>query len=322
MKLLIVTQVVDKDDSILGFFHRWIEEFVAHAERVEVVCLREGRHSLPANVQVHALGEGNKLARALRLVRQCYAARKAYDRVFVHMNPEYLIAAGWLWRLLGKRVALWYTHKSVNYRLRLGAPFADIIFTASKESFRLKSEKVRVMGHGIDTEFFSPGTEPRSDTVLTAGRLSPAKRNDLVLRAGQYFHRHIWIAGEGPELANLQGLAATLQLAERTQFLGARTHEQMRELYRRCGVLAHASETGSIDKVVLEALLCGLPVVSTSEAFKEMLEPHGLFASAEPKALAAALERAQGANISALTDLVRREHALERLIPSLIAGLR
>lgn len=322
MRLLILTQTVDRDDPVLGFFHRWIEAFAAQTEGVEVICLREGRHSLPQNVRVRALGEGYKLSRTLRLLWHCYAARQEYEAVFVHMNPEYLIAAGWLWRLLGKRTALWYTHKSVTMKLRTGMKFADIVFTASKESFRLKSNKVRVVGHGIDTDFFSPGTETRSDAVLSAGRLSPAKRHDLVLRAGQYFHRHIWLAGEGPELAKLENLARTLQLSERTQFLGARTQEQLRELYRRCGVFAHASETGSMDKVVLEALLCGLPVVSTSEAFREMLEPHGLYAASEPKAFAAALERAQGADVSALGEQVRREHALGRLIPVLVEAYR
>ncbi len=38
MRLLITTQKVDKKDPILGFFHRWLEEFDKHRERLRVVC--------------------------------------------------------------------------------------------------------------------------------------------------------------------------------------------------------------------------------------------------------------------------------------------
>jgi len=57
MKLLIITQAVDTTDSNLGFFHGWIEEFARHCSKVTVICLREGKHSLPTNVRVLSLGK-------------------------------------------------------------------------------------------------------------------------------------------------------------------------------------------------------------------------------------------------------------------------
>ncbi|MBI4086504.1 hypothetical protein HY416_00780 [Candidatus Kaiserbacteria bacterium] len=57
MKLLICTQTVDRGDPTLGFFHEWIAEFARHCERVIVVCLFEGEHSLPENVTVLSLGK-------------------------------------------------------------------------------------------------------------------------------------------------------------------------------------------------------------------------------------------------------------------------
>ncbi|MCD5381655.1 MAG: hypothetical protein LR008_03730, partial [Candidatus Pacebacteria bacterium] len=57
MKLLIITQVLDTEHPILGFFHRWVEEFAKHCEQVHVICLQEGRHDLPDNVTVHSLGK-------------------------------------------------------------------------------------------------------------------------------------------------------------------------------------------------------------------------------------------------------------------------
>ena len=57
MKLLIITQKVDINDPVLGFFHRWLEEFAKHYEFVTVICLEKGEHRLPENVKVLSLGK-------------------------------------------------------------------------------------------------------------------------------------------------------------------------------------------------------------------------------------------------------------------------
>ncbi|MEK7538915.1 MAG: hypothetical protein AAB552_03680 [Patescibacteria group bacterium] len=57
MKLLILTQKVDQNDDILGFFHGWIREFAKHAEQVTVIALGVGEYDLPKNVRVFSLGK-------------------------------------------------------------------------------------------------------------------------------------------------------------------------------------------------------------------------------------------------------------------------
>jgi glycosyltransferase involved in cell wall biosynthesis len=46
----------------------------------------------------------------------------------------------------------------------------------------------------------------------------------------------------------------------------------MPTMYRRAWVLAHASRTGSLDKVVLEAAACGTPVVSSAQSSRAVLD--------------------------------------------------
>lgn len=278
MKLLICTQLVDKNDPVLGFFVRWIEEFKKHCE-VEVVSLKD-------------LGSGGRVARAWRLLHLVWGGE--YDAVFVHMNPEYVVAAGWLWRLRGKKIALWYTHKSVDLKLRIAEHFADIIFTASKESFRLRTKKLRIMGHGIDTDFFTP--DPllaRGNAMLSVGRLMKSKRHDLVIQAAARERRELRIAGEGPERMYLESLAA--KLGATVRFLGGITQLQLRDEYRKAAYLIHTSETGSLDKVVLEALACGCPVKTNDPALKH-------------------LEQATPA-------YVREHHSLSMLIPRILKEL-
>ncbi len=292
MKLLIVTQTVDQNDSYLGFFVRWIEEFAKHCESVDVICLRMGVHNLPQNVRIHVLHSSNKLGRSLELLR--LSATLSYDTVFVHMNPEYVVAAGLLWRFLHKRIALWYTHKSVNMKLRIAVLFAHIVFTASKESFRLPSAKARVMGHGIDTDFFSPDPSAvRGNWILSVGRLMPSKRHDLAIGEAVREGRELRIAGEGPERAHLEALAN--ETGAHVRFLGGLTQVQLRDEYRTALYLIHTSETGSLDKVVLEALACGLRVKTNNPALKPL-------ESESPK-------------------FVREHHSLSSLIPKILATL-
>ena len=324
MKLLIVTQTVDSGDLILGFFHRWIEEFAEDVEQVEVICLKEGHHTLPANVRIHSLGKERgvrgRATYALHFLSLAWRLRHDYDTVFVHMNPEYVVLAGPLWRLLHKYIAVWYTHKSVNLKLRTAVFFAHTVLTASAESFRLRTGKLRVMGHGIDTDFFSPDPSvPRAATVLSAGRLSSTKRHDLVIRAAVHFQNDVRIAGDGPEMQNLRNLAESLSLSSNVRFLGPQTQKELREEYRRAGVFVHTSETGSLDKVVLEALACGLPVVTTSVALRHLPV---ILVSATPDAIAKAVVSVRGANAQSLVTYVREHHSLQHLIPAILGTMR
>lgn len=340
MKLLIVTQVVDSEDSYLGFFVRWIEEFAKHVERIEIICLKEGDHNFYSaknavprsenseefsgtGVRVHSLGKEKGVSRmsyVFNFYRYIWRLRHDYDAVFVHMNPEYVILGGPFWRLWGKNIALWYTHKSVNLKLRIAAIFTDIIFTASKESFRLRNKKVHVMGHGIDVDFFVPDSGiSRGTAVLSVGRLSPTKRHDLVIRAAEHFPNEVRIAGEGPEMGTLENLAERLALASRMHFLGSKTQEQLREEYRKAGVFVHTSETGSLDKVILEALACGLPVITTSTTLSDLPV---VAVSATPDAVAGGVLATRQTDTHPLVTYVREHHSLQKLIPAMLQILQ
>ena len=296
MKLLICTQTVDNQDSDLGFFVRWIEEFAKHCEKVTVICLRDGGLTIADNVKVYEIGKAaSSTQKAVRLLSLVWKLRKEYDVVFVHMNPEYAVVAGILWRLMSKRIAIWYTHKSVNLKLRIATLFAHVVFTASKESFRLRTKKLHIMGHGIDTDFFSPDqTVVRGDWLLSVGRLMPSKRHDLAIRIAARENKELRIAGEGPERANLEALARELNVAVR--FLGGLTQAQLRDEYRTAAYFIHTSETGSLDKVVLEALACGLHVRTNDPALKHLEKVNPAY--------------------------VQDHHSLQRLIPAIPNSLR
>lgn len=258
MRLLVTTQVVNKNDTNLGFFHEWLKRLAANVDKLYVVCLYKGDYDLPANVEVISLGKEQGRVSALKYSWRFYGAllklRGQYDGVFVHMNPEYLILAGAYWRITGKKVLFWYTHKAVNLRLRIAVFFATKIFTASKESFRLKSKKVEVVGHGIPVESFNTQSNLSANSlnIVSAGRNAASKNHELINNAISLVRQH------------LKPVPVSLDVVSDISY------KDMPAIYSAHHLLTHASITGSMDKVVLEALAAGRIVVTSSEAYKHL----------------------------------------------------
>lgn len=335
MKLLICTQAVDENDPILGFFVRWIEELAKRVDRVEVVCLRRGKYSLPTNVRVHALGEGNKLARAYRLKRLAWTLRREYDTVFVHMNPEYLIVAGPLWKLLGKRVSLWYNHPADNLRLRLAMLFAGQIFYTSPYAATAHSPKATQMPVGIDTELFAPQPVPRNRTAIyLQGRVSPSKRVELALAALRLLRERVpeaTLTIVGPEDAayasELKTRFADSIDSGAAKFLGPRKNAETPALFSAHGVAINLAANGHFDKSVFEAMACETPVLVSSQAFTGLVSGEWVVPEESPRALAKALVRVillpEGEYHALTADerrTVERNHSLAFLVTKLVAG--
>lgn len=287
MKILIVTQKVDQNDDILGFFHRWIAEFAKHFEQVTVIALGVGEYNLPNNVRVFSLGKECGVSRfgyIFNFYRLIWRERKNYDTVFVHMNPVYVILGGLLWRSLGKKIGLWYTHKNVDMKLRIAVKISHIIFTASEKSFRLPNKKVLVTGHGIDvTQWIPHSREPHNVIqIVTVGRIAPIKDYETLLRAVKILTQqnlpvHLEIIGDVVKnedktyLAKLKEIVSTQGLEHVVEFAGAVPNRLLLERVANADIFVNMSKTGSLDKAVLEAMACESITVTSNEAFKEVL---------------------------------------------------
>ncbi len=342
MKLLITTQVVDKESPSLGFFHRWIEEFAKHCESVEVICLFEGAHTLPSNVRVHSLGKerGSKsmfstFFYAARFKFLIFKLRNKYDSVFVHMNPEYIVLGGIFWKLWKKKIGLWYLHRSVTLRLRIAEVLVDVIFSASSESFRLKSKKLRIVGHGIDLAQFDESRHASQSElrVITTGRVAPSKRllemlevfDVLETRSVPFTFTIVGAPATPADREYQYGLIKEINKRPyhaKVHFVGAVSHDRIPSLLAEANVFLNLSTTGSTDKAVLEAFAAGIPAVTSNEAFRTLLEPMGLYvSSADSEKIADALQKAMSTNAAPLRAYVAANHSLEALIPRILTAL-
>lgn len=338
MKLLIITQKVDKNDAILGFFHRWIVEFAKHVDTVTVICLQKGESDLPKHVKVLSLGKENgagRIARVARFYSYVVRERNNYDAVFVHMNPIYIVLGGLVWKILDKKITLWYTHKHVDLKLKIATAFASRVFTASPESFRLKTKKLAVVGHGIDIEEFVPSAH-RHDAgqkkylVLSLARISPAKNQLLMLEAYNILHKNfpdfvteLVIIGSPVTEGDREYERRLKQYvqenhSESVDMKVSVSHDSIvKDWYHVADMAINLSATGSLDKAVLEAMACGLQILTSNEAFKNMV-PRENFTTNDPAVIAEKIIALSGKPVSPqLREIVVRHHNLARLIPHL-----
>jgi glycosyltransferase involved in cell wall biosynthesis len=292
MRLVFVTQRLDREDVILGATVAKVRALAERLDAVDVLCLSEGEHDLPSNVRVRAFGASTRFRRGLRyeaVLAQTLRGRP--DGLLAHMCPIYLVLAAPLAKPLRIPLLLWYTHWTLDDTLRLATRLADAALSVETLSFPLDTGKLIARGHGIDTREFAPrdGDAGRANgelRLLALGRTSPSKGFPVLL--------------DGLARAREAGLDATLELRGPSTTNEERGHRE--ELLRRIAELGLEERVrlepplprphvpglmrgfdavvnptrgqtrgGALDKVVYEAAASAVPVLACNPAFATLL---------------------------------------------------
>lgn len=294
MNLLVFNLRTDADDSVLGFTTDWINALAARCNRVVVVTMMAGRIAVADNVKVYSVGkekgysEPRRLLEFYRLLGKVLREEKI-NACFAHMMPLFAVLG---WPLLKKRgipIVLWYTHSHVPPLLRLATFLVDRVVSASPSGFRIATNKVSFIGHGIDVERFLPVSQRKPDTqkltFLTVGRISPVKRLEVPLKAlcllPEGIRQRIKLRYIGDPLdddgyryaAELRQIVETLGLDHSVQFEPALPFHCVQNAYQSVDIFINTSDTDSIDKTVLEAMSCGVPIITSNVAFVDVLGP-------------------------------------------------
>lgn len=340
MKILVCTQVMDMTHPILGFFHAWVVAFAQKFEEVHVICLQKGQCELPKNVFVYSLGKEDgvgKLTYIYRFYRYFFQIYRTKELTYVlyHMGAVYNIL-GAPFFLLRKRKHIrflwWKTHGHINLMGRVALLFVDEVLSASADSFPVRTQKLRVTGHAIDTSLFTMRNEHASSKevqLLFVGRIMRVKRVEDVLAVAVVLRnrnvsvrvRIVGVVADDGYQAELEHYCREYDLSSVVTFAGPRTHTELIAEYHNADILINPSDTDSIDKVVLEAMACGVLPLSSTRAFDALLSPHQLFMKkGDSVGYADSVERIlqmpeseRGLLAHALREVVVRDHALETL---------
>ena len=204
--------------------------------------------------------------------------------------------SGWAWHVLAAP-AIWIgklrrIRVIVNYRGGAAESFlarsAGIVLPTLRmaDDIVVPSEFLRrvfarfgvaatVVPNVVDVERFAPTksgmAKPLPDAPhVVIGRnleaiydVATALRSFAILHAARPGAR-LSIAGSGPERARLDRLVDELGLVDAVTFCGTLSRDAMADLYRRATLLLNSSVVDNTPNALLEAMACGIPIVSTN----------------------------------------------------------
>lgn len=142
-------------------------------------------------------------------------------------------------------------------------------------------DKLRIVHMSVDTDRYHPtpldgrgeagrtgGGHGEPLRLLSVGRLVPEKGSPVLLDALERLDAtgvpaHLRIAGSGPLHEELSRRMSTGRLEGRVELLGAVSQDDLPDLYRWADVFVLPSFSEGLPVVLMEALACGVPVVTT-----------------------------------------------------------
>ena len=142
------------------------------------------------------------------------------------------------------------------------------------------AQKLRTVYNGVAPEVFHPGCQKNArqslnllesaSYLLYVGNFYPVKNPFLLLEALAATQQEVperdirlLMIGEGPLQGRVEGTIRNLGLSSSAQLLGRKTPEEVAAFMRAANLLCIPSDNEGLPNVLLEALSCGLPVVST-----------------------------------------------------------
>jgi glycosyltransferase involved in cell wall biosynthesis len=168
--------------------------------------------------------------------------------------------------------------------------------------------KITVIGNGVDSVKFQPrmrnemrallGLPLDRRILLSVGKLTENKGFHVLIDAVSRL-RQDWpevllvIIGEGPNQPLLERQIRELGLQDIVVLAGVKGHEELCSWYNAADLFCLASASEGCPNVVMEALACGIPVVSTSVAESIITSSSvGILARREPGEFRDALDEA------------------------------
>jgi len=174
----------------------------------------------------------------------------------------------------------------INKKLVKLYSFADLIVANAdgnmhdlKENFHIKT-KMRKIYNLIDIKMIDEkkrqpiNIKKRGFTFVTIGRLDTGKNHLLLIKAIKDIDANLWIIGEGKLKDNLKLIIDNLKLNNKVKLLGRQNNPY--KFLNKADCFVFGSNHEGFPNVLLEALACELPIVSTDckSGPREILAPN------------------------------------------------
>jgi len=135
----------------------------------------------------------------------------------------------------------------------------------------IPKNKIVYFPNSVDTKIFHPGQKKTNNTILYVGRITPAKGLHILLKSLSYIEKPVHLAIIGPTDWSHKYSHDILKLIEdenqkgkhRITYLGLVDQAKLIKCYQKASVFVLPSLFEPFGVVILEALSCETPVVST-----------------------------------------------------------
>ena len=172
--------------------------------------------------------------------------------------------------------------RNYNFKMLISVlyNFANVLICQSNEmkrdlveNFYVFRPNIKVINNPVDFEEIRKrgeigshpvGFDAEKTNLISVGRLSPEKGHDILFRSLALMNSeniHLYVLGSGPNGEYLEELSKELGLADRVHFLGFQDNPYF--YMKNADALVLSSHYEGFPNVVLEALACGTPVIST-----------------------------------------------------------
>jgi glycosyltransferase involved in cell wall biosynthesis len=139
------------------------------------------------------------------------------------------------------------------------------------EVFANWGKRAEVVPNVLDESTFYPAKETTSDRSL---HLIVTRNLEAIYDVGcvidcfakvleQHPDARLSVAGSGPQKQSLERQCQQLGISDKVAFLGRLDISEMAELYRSADVMLNASTVDNSPNSLIEAMACGVPIVST-----------------------------------------------------------
>jgi glycosyltransferase involved in cell wall biosynthesis len=245
--------------------------------------------------------------RLLPLIWRVVQLSRSYDLIYANTQKAFVIGA--IASLFSRRPLIYHLRDilsddhfskiNIQIAIFLANQVASLIIANSKATQAAfiqsggRPEKITVVYNGFNPNHYQNLTaqakQIRQDLGLTNcfvvghfSRLSPWKGQHILLQALTHCPENVValfvgdaLFGEQDYVAQLHQLVEQLELQHRVQFLGFRS--DIPELMSACDLVAHTSTAPEpFGRVIIEAMLCGSPVVAAAAGGAIELVDHGV----------------------------------------------
>lgn len=239
-------------------------------------------------------------AKTARELKRLFSAER-FDIVHVHNPVASLIGRFAAWRAGVPVIAYtahgFYFHEKMAWPKRsvfialewLAGRVTDFLFTQAEEDaqtarrLHLGKGHISAIGNGVDTSRFHDrldrlqrsrlrkeiGTPENRIVIMSIGRLVAEKGFPELIDAMRHVDAELWIVGErlksdhaGSIEPVLAGMERDETLKNRVRLLGYR--QDIPALLRAADIFVLASHREGMPRSIIEAMMCGLPVVATN----------------------------------------------------------